>query len=89
MPAAKGSARTPLRPKMPFIVATYVYAHALRWEQLFIHSFNFEQTTQNLHLCGQMELLKMMLLTGLRNLGKSKAYSSLLESNGHWNTEIE
>jgi hypothetical protein len=26
MPAAKGSARTPLGPKMPFIVATYVYA---------------------------------------------------------------
>jgi hypothetical protein len=26
MPAAKGSARTPLGPYMPFIVATYVYA---------------------------------------------------------------
>jgi hypothetical protein len=26
MPAAKGSARTPLGPKMPFIVANYVYA---------------------------------------------------------------
>jgi hypothetical protein len=26
MPAAKGSALTPLGPKMPFVVATYVYA---------------------------------------------------------------
>ena len=37
----------------------------------------------------KMELLKMMLFTGNRNLGNMMAYSSLEWENGHWNTEID
>ena len=36
----------------------------------------------------KMELLKMMLFTGNRNLGKIMAYNSLEWEKGHWNTEI-
>ena len=37
----------------------------------------------------KMELLKMMLFTGNRNLGNIMAYSSLSWENGHWNTGRE